>query len=57
MKPIKVRKGSIIQDLNGCNLTVDRFEGIFAVAKYDPNGTGEVWLVPTHLKGYKLIKF
>lgn len=49
-----LREGSILEDLNGNKLTVIRFQDIFIVTTY---GNGENWLVPSHLKYKKLIKY
>ena len=49
-----LRIGSILEDLNGQRHTVIRFDSIFTVTTY---GKGENWLVDSHLKHEKLIKF
>lgn len=54
MKKEELRIGSILEDLNGARHTVIRFEGIFIVTTY---GNGENWLVPSHLKHEKLVKY
>lgn len=50
-----LRIGSVLEDLNGSKHTVIRFEGIFTVTTY--SGKGEVWLVDSHLKHEKLVKY
>lgn len=54
LKPEDLRIGSILEDLNGARHTVIRFEDIFTVSTY---GNGENWLVPSHLKYEKLVKY
>lgn len=49
-----LRIGSILEDLNGCQHTVIRFDGIFTVTTY---GRGENWLVDSHLEWEKLVKY
>ena len=49
-----LRIGSILEDLNGNQHKVIRFEGIFTVSTY---GRGENWLVDSHLKSEKLVKY
>lgn len=49
-----LRIGSILMDLNDSEHTVIRFEGIFIVTTY---GRGENWLVPSHLKWERLVKY
>ena len=49
-----LRIGSILEDLNGCQHTVIRFDGIFTITTY---GRGENWLVDSHLKWEKLVKY
>lgn len=49
-----LRIGSTLEDLNGCRHTVVRFEGIFTITTY---GNGENWLVDSHLKYEKLVKY
>lgn len=49
-----LRIGSVLKDLNGAELTVIRFEGIFIIATY---GRGEAWMVDSHLKYKKLVKY
>ena len=54
MKQKDLRIGSILMDLNGNKHTVIRFDGIFTITTY---GKGENWLVDSHLKHEKLIKY
>lgn len=54
LKQENLRIGSILEDVNGERHTVIRFEGIFTVTTY---GNGENWLVDSHLKDEKLIKY
>ena len=57
MKKVKINKlkvGSVMCDLNNNNLIIKGFRGLFIIATY---GNGEVWLVPSHLEGYKIIKY
>ena len=49
-----LRVGSVLEDMNGERHTVIRFDGIFTVTTY---GNGENWLVDSHLKDEKLIKY
>lgn len=49
-----LRIGSVLEDLNGYQHTVIRFDGIFTITTY---GRGENWLVDSHLKWEKLIKY
>jgi hypothetical protein len=49
-----LRIGSVLEDMNGEKHTVIRFDGIFTVTTY---GNGENWLVDSHLKYEKLIKY
>ncbi len=49
-----LRVGSVLEDLNGCQHTVIRFDGLFTITTY---GKGENWLVDSHLKTEKLVKF
>lgn len=49
-----LRIGSVLEDLNGHQHVVIRFEGIFTVTTYV---RGENWLVDTHLRQEKLIKY
>lgn len=49
-----LRIGSILKDLNGYEHKVIRFDGIFIITTY---GKGENWLVPSHLKYEKLVKY
>lgn len=49
-----LRVGSVLQDLNGEQHTVIRFDGIFTVTTY---GKGENWLVDSNLKYESLVKY
>ena len=49
-----LRIGSVLEDLNGNQHTVIRFDGIFTVTAY---GRGENWLVDSHLKYEKLVSY
>lgn len=49
-----LRIGSVLEDMNGEQHEVLRFDGIFIVTTY---GRGENWLVESHLKNEKLIKY
>lgn len=49
-----LRIGSVLEDMNGKQHKVIRFDGIFIVTTY---GRGENWLVESHLKNEKLIEY
>ncbi len=49
-----LRLGSVLKDLNGCEHVVIRFEGPFIVTSY---GSGENWLVESHLKYETLVQY
>ena len=49
-----LRIGSVLEDLNGEQHTVIRFDGIFTVTTY---GDGENWMVDSHLAYEKLVKY
>ena len=49
-----LRIGSVLKDINGAEHTVNRFDGIFIITTY---GNGENWLVPSHLRYEKLVKY
>ena len=57
MKKVKIGKlkiGSVLCDLNNQNLIVKGFRDLFIIATY---GNGEVWLVPSHLEHYKVVRY
>lgn len=49
-----LRIGSKLKDMNGQEHTVIRFEGPFIVTTY---GSGENWLVESHLKHEILVQY
>lgn len=54
LTPKDIRIGSVLEDMNGNQHTVIRFQDIFIITTY---GKGENWLVPSHLKWEKLVKY
>lgn len=50
----KLRVGSVLKDINGNKHTVIRIEGMWIITTY---GRGENWLLPSHLKWERVIKY